>query len=74
VLLAIIGLLVVLAANVGSAGASPVDSVGSESWNATTPYPTDIWTQSCVASGGYIYCVGGLTGTQTVKDVASAVY
>ena len=73
-LLAIIGLLVVLAANVGPAGASPVDSVGSESWNTTTPYPTDIWTQSCVASGGYVYCVGGLTGTQTVKDVTSVVY
>jgi hypothetical protein len=72
--IAVIGLLVFLAADAGSAAASPVDSVGSESWDATTPYPTEIWTQSCVTSDGYIYCVGGLTGTNTVDDVASAVY
>ena len=28
-------------------------------WNATTAYPTPIDSQSCVASSGYIYCIGG---------------
>jgi hypothetical protein len=73
-LIAITGLLVVLATNAGSVAASPVASIGSESWNVTTQYPTDIWTQSCVTSDGDIYCVGGLTGTETVKDTVSTVY
>lgn len=28
-------------------------------WTLTTPYPVPVDTQSCVASSGYIYCVGG---------------
>jgi N-acetylneuraminic acid mutarotase len=43
-------------------------------WSPSVSYPTNIWTQSCVASGGDIYCVGGLSGSSTVTDVASAVY
>jgi N-acetylneuraminic acid mutarotase len=43
-------------------------------WNPSTSYPLTVWTQSCVESGGYLYCVGGLTGSNTVTDSTSAVY
>ena len=43
-------------------------------WNPSTSYPITAWTQSCVESGGYIYCVGGLTGPSTVTNVTGAVY
>ncbi len=31
-------------------------------WGTTSSYPIDVWTSSCVASSGYIYCVGGSSG------------
>lgn len=38
-----------------------ISSSGAGAWNATTPYPHPIGDASCVASGGYIYCVGGFS-------------
>ena len=34
---------------------------GVGSWSATTNYPTTIQDQSCVASSGFVYCIGGTT-------------
>lgn len=34
------------------------------SWNPTTPYPYPADSQYCVASSGYIYCVGGVIETE----------
>ena len=42
-------------------------------WFASTSYPTEIWTQSCASYGGYIYCVGGLDGTE-VSNITASVY
>ena len=39
-----------------------LSSSGVGTWTKTTSYPTTIYRQSCVASGGYIYCVGGFNG------------
>ena len=38
---------------------APVATNGVGPWNATTPYPVPIDSESCAASGSYIYCVGG---------------
>jgi hypothetical protein len=38
-----------------------VSSSGVGIWTPTTSYPTNIAFESCVASSGYIYCVGGRT-------------
>ena len=43
-------------------------------WANSTSYPIGLWTQSCVESGGYIYCVGGLSGSNTVTDSVDDVY
>jgi N-acetylneuraminic acid mutarotase len=32
---------------------------GIESWSSTTAYPKAVDSESCVASGGYIFCVAG---------------
>jgi len=45
---------------------------GVGTWKSTTSYPTGIGGQSCVVSGGYIYCVGGDTGVSPYET--SAVY
>ena len=51
---------------------APVSSSGAGAWTSTTSYPTSsIYDQSCVTSGGYIYCVGGLAGPTGTTD---AVY
>ena len=42
-------------------------------WTTSTSYPTEIWTQSCVSSGGFVYCVGGVTGPDTTQ-ITSSVY
>ena len=34
-------------------------STGVSQWDGTTDYPSPIRAESCVTSGGYIYCVGG---------------
>ncbi|MGA2663599.1 MAG: hypothetical protein ABSF83_01465 [Nitrososphaerales archaeon] len=38
---------------------APISSSGAGGWSATTPYPHPVADASCVASEGYIYCVGG---------------
>jgi hypothetical protein len=43
-------------------------SSGVSAWTQTTSYPTNIDSQSCVVSGGYIYCVGGYTGSPYDTD------
>lgn len=48
-----------------------LSSSGAGTWNAGTNYPTNIYLPSCAASGGYIYCVGGLTAPGVVTN---AVY
>ena len=48
------------------------DGVGQ--WIPTTAYPLPATGQSCGASGGYVYCVGGAsTGGQTIS-YSNAVY
>jgi len=39
-------------------------------WMSTNTYPTNIFVQSCAASAGYIYCVGGNDGS----GLTNAVY
>jgi hypothetical protein len=64
----------------GSVSVSTVSTSASTSgqallaWNPSTGYPVPDWTQSCVESGGYVYCVGGLTGPDTVTNSTSSVY
>jgi hypothetical protein len=41
------------------------------SWTATTSYPIPIDTQSCVASSGYVYCVGGDNETGGLNSAAA---
>ena len=43
-------------------------------WQIAPTYPTPIWGESCVTSGGYVYCVGGMTGNNTATDTTSSVY
>ncbi len=37
-------------------------------WNPSVSYPVTALTQSCVESGGYIYCVGGETESGSVVN------
>jgi hypothetical protein len=46
--------------DVATAYYAPLGSGGSiGSWSASTPFPVPIDSQSCAASGGYVYCLGG---------------
>jgi hypothetical protein len=46
--------------DVASSYFAPLSSGGVVgSWNSTTAYPIPIDSQYCVASSGYVYCVGG---------------
>jgi hypothetical protein len=45
----------------------PVAAAGL--WGPTSSYPTLIFSQSCVSYGGYVYCVGGHTGSSYTGDV-----
>jgi len=38
---------------------APVSSTGIGAWANTTAYPSAVTVPSCLASGGYVYCVGG---------------
>lgn len=44
---------------------SRLRSSGAGSWSATSRYPVKIAIESCVASAGYVYCVGGSSGGAT---------
>jgi N-acetylneuraminic acid mutarotase len=30
-------------------------------WTATSPYPTNVYSQSCITSSGKVYCMGGIS-------------
>src|SRR5438445_3900131 len=48
-------------------------STTAKAWSPSSVYPSNVWAFSCVTSGGDIYCVGGLTGPNTITNVANAV-
>jgi len=50
-----------------------LSSSGVGSWSATTNYSTTIQDQSCVASAGFVYCVGG-TAVPCCLSNPNAVY
>jgi len=43
-------------------------------WGSSTAYPIEVWTQSCVLSGGYVYCVGGLSASNLATSAVDGVY
>jgi N-acetylneuraminic acid mutarotase len=46
-------------------------------WSSTTAFPIPVDTQSCVASSGYVYCVGGnneTDGTDADSVLSTSVY
>lgn len=45
---------------------------GVSAWTRTTDYPTNVTSQSCVPSGGYLYCIGGIDDQK--PPVTDAVY
>jgi hypothetical protein len=38
---------------------APISSAGVGTWTNTTLYPVPIYDENCVASGAYVYCIGG---------------
>ena len=46
--------------------------VGTWKLSSANPYPTNLYGESCVVSGGYVFCVGGYTGVS--PDFTNAVY
>ena len=53
---------------------SPTTLSTAPVWSSSSAYPSKVWALACVASGSDIYCVGGLTGANTITNVANAVY
>jgi len=49
---------------------STLSSTGVGFWSASTVYPTQVGSQSCVANLGFVYCFGG----QTPNGDSNAVY
>lgn len=52
---------------------APLSSDGIGIWASTTPYPVPAAGLSCVASSGYIFCVGGTSGLASTS-LSSAYY
>jgi len=54
----------------------PVAASGVGSWKTTSGYPTTAYAESCVVSGGYVYCVGGIAPSNLNNKclLTSAVY
>jgi hypothetical protein len=46
--------------NTSAVYSAPLSSSGVGHWTATTSYPDAVIQESCVTSGSWIYCVGGL--------------
>ena len=49
---------------------APLTPSGVGAWKSTTSYPIPVDTESCVASSGYVYCIGGenqTTGTNSTS-------
>ena len=63
----IVSVVITLVLFLSLAGAANAESVGP--WSATTSYPTTDSLQSCVVFSGYIYCVGGDTGSVYTNEV-----
>ena len=40
----------------------------SGGWHSTTSYPTEIENQNCVASSGYVYCIGGTNASNAAPS------
>jgi hypothetical protein len=40
---------------------APVSATGVGAWSRTTAYPQTVDAESCVASGGFLYCIAGFT-------------
>ena len=51
---------------------APLTPSGIGQWTATTYYPSNVTSQSCLPSGGFIYCVGGITDSK--PPVTNAVF
>jgi N-acetylneuraminic acid mutarotase len=49
-------------------------SSGVGSWSNATPYPVPIDTSTCVAYGGYIYCVSGTSDTASNQAIVNSAY
>lgn len=48
---------------------APLSGVTIGNWTRTTDYPFGVFDQSCVASSGLVYCVGGVTSNSTATPV-----
>jgi hypothetical protein len=58
--------------DVNSSYYAPLTSGGAVGkWDSTTSYPISLDTESCVASTGYIYCVGGVNETDATEADAT---
>jgi len=44
------------------------------SWTQTTSYPVSVYSPSCVADSGYVYCVGGAYSTYGTSASTNAAY
>jgi hypothetical protein len=64
--------------DIASSYYAPLSSDGVVgTWTLTTSYPVPVDSQSCVASSGYIYCVGGWNeadGTNATRALSNSVY
>lgn len=47
---------------------APIASTGIGNWTETTSYPPGVYLPSCAASGGYIYCLGGLNSNGNAQS------
>jgi hypothetical protein len=53
---------------------APLSSSGIGTWMSSGEFPFLLSHQSCVASDGYIYCIGGDSGPYFITPVLNAVY
>jgi hypothetical protein len=56
---------------------APISTTGLGQWSATTSYPIPADSQACVASSGYIYCLGGeneTAGTNATSAYSSSAW
>jgi hypothetical protein len=53
---------------------APLSGSGVGTWSPTTSYPTNVGGQSCIVNSGYIFCIGGDTGSSTGSIITNAVY
>lgn len=51
---------------------APLTKNGIGTWTDTTQYPSNVYGESCVESGNYIYCTGGVNNT--AQNIESSYY